>query len=384
MVGGVALEKILILDDDSLVLKALQRELSSDGHQIFLAQNISAAWDILNRHSVDLVLGEWRLDEGSTEGFFQHLKAACPRTERVMLSRIPPNRDLFQMLSNGLIAAFFPKPWEIPVFRDSLFSILETRRLLNSHHLLSRLSEIEHLPMIPERYREFCRVLESGGDAKALAEIVERDLAITARLLQMANSSVFSLHKISSVARAIVQLGVNLVKELVLALSLEQDLEDYLVDKTALSRLFDHSFQVNRCFRLIHERVFHAPPDRLHESFGITFNLGKVLLLRFFPDRWEEITYTMTSEQLNFYQAEQRVGFIPGHQELGAFLLRKWHFPHASVQMALNHHRPQAADPALRPFVEIVAFADDFLQNIDRAYSEKDLLEAFHARGNHE
>jgi DNA-binding response OmpR family regulator len=48
--------KILVIEDEDLMLKALEFRLKKDGYQVFTAKDGSAALDLLKEHRFDLVL----------------------------------------------------------------------------------------------------------------------------------------------------------------------------------------------------------------------------------------------------------------------------------------------------------------------------------------
>lgn len=79
------------------------------------------------------------------------------------------------------------------------------------------------LPMLPEVPRRLASAAASqSGDAKGLAELIRRDPGVAGRLLRVANSAAFgSAVPIVSLQQAVVRLGLDAVRRIALAISLE-------------------------------------------------------------------------------------------------------------------------------------------------------------------
>ncbi|MFQ5491673.1 MAG: HDOD domain-containing protein [Phycisphaerae bacterium] len=96
------------------------------------------------------------------------------------------------------------------------------------HALEERVLEAENLPSIPMVALKVLELTQNPEtSANEIAEVVQKDPALAAKLLKMANSSVFGMtKKVGSVQQAMVVLGMRTVKVLVLSFSLVDSFSD--------------------------------------------------------------------------------------------------------------------------------------------------------------
>ena len=106
---------ILLLDDESKVLSALQRALRA---QVALPDlHVEAFTDpflALNRICVcdfDLAISDYRMPQMSGVEFLQTLRDVAPRTVRMMLSASTEFDTVMHAVNEAQIFRFIPKPW---------------------------------------------------------------------------------------------------------------------------------------------------------------------------------------------------------------------------------------------------------------------------------
>lgn len=94
------------------------------------------------------------------------------------------------------------------------------------------------LPTLPEVALQVREALESEtAGADAIAMIIATDAALSARLLQVANSPLYGArHTIDSLQQAVARLGLKLVRSLVVSLAMKQIFQ-------ATSEALDHQFR---------------------------------------------------------------------------------------------------------------------------------------------
>jgi HD-like signal output (HDOD) protein len=96
-------------------------------------------------------------------------------------------------------------------------------------------SKVDSLPSLPETYAKLQQVIkdpDSGlGD---VAEVIEQDLAMSAKVLQLVNSAFFGIYKhIESPFRAVNLLGMDTIKALVLGVGVFSEM------KSPASKIFN-------------------------------------------------------------------------------------------------------------------------------------------------
>ena len=79
-------KRILIVDDEEIVTVALDRILSDAGFEVLTAGSVAESINVLSVASVDLVITDLRLSDGSGFDLVTHLKSEAPDTEVIVMT----------------------------------------------------------------------------------------------------------------------------------------------------------------------------------------------------------------------------------------------------------------------------------------------------------
>ncbi len=211
--------------------------------------------------------------------------------------------------------------------------------------IAKRLDKIEDLPTIPNTlHRVLSSIDEVTTSAQSMEEIIREDPVLTAKILKIANSPYYGLvTEVSSIARAVVILGFEEVKNLVIGLSLTNafagDLSFPGLDGSAL---WIHSFAVAHAAKLVAEAMETLDPDDLYTA-GLLHDIGRVLMCIYFREEMERIVALSRERGVPLTEAEQEVGL--SHSEVGAYLARKWKLSDLLFHVIRYHHHPQGGAP---------------------------------------
>lgn len=209
------------------------------------------------------------------------------------------------------------------------------RKILNS------IKDLPPMPKIIYKAREVMADEKSGF--KDIAEVIETDQAIAAKVLQVANSAYYGLSgMVSSIHQASVVLGHKTLEQLITMVSatslMGRHLRGYRMGSGALWR---HSLAVALCSRLIaKDRVPALENDAF--SVGLIHDAGKLAMDRYILERKVQVDQALASG-INFLKAEKQVlGF--DHTELASELSAKWKLPENHVSAMRFHHDPVASE----------------------------------------
>ena len=196
---------------------------------------------------------------------------------------------------------------------------------------------VSALPSLPETYRKLSLALDDPATPPArIASIIESNPPIAVKLMQLANSAFFSRRVAThDVAGAIVQLGINTVRHVVLQLEAFQLAATVRPNvRRHLSELQARSLRVADCAR----QLLPSAAQRSQAFMaGLLCDIGQVLLATLQQDRWEDI---VDEAHKNYQPIEavekERMGVC--HAEVGALLMGVWGLPHFTVESAACHH----------------------------------------------
>jgi len=193
---------------------------------------------------------------------------------------------------------------------------------------------------------------EDDVDLDSVAVEIERDPALTARLLQQANSSLLRLLRpVATVRDAVMVLGLNKVRALVLAMSMGQSYKD--VRGVELELFWHYSLCTATLARYI------CQPLRLDENIAFTAGLlhavGELVMHAGMPEYMSEMDVTLPLLAPN--RAEVQYSALEySYAEAGAALTQEWHLPKVLVNVIAQHARPLDADPP-QPLAAVVHLA---------------------------
>ena len=224
--------------------------------------------------------------------------------------------------------------------------------------LANALAAVQDLPAMTNILSEFlCAVQDDDWEPRHIAAIITRDPAITACILKVANSSLYSLQRqISNLEGAIAVLGLTTIKSLVMAASVKSMSRRFgLTEKLLLEDAIGGAL----CARAIARKTGRYDSE---EAFlgGLFRHMGKIAMNNLAPDNYSRIIQAVYNGEGNLAALERKY-FPFCHAAIGAALLDHWHFAPALVASTLYHGDPPPENPvgpAAGTLARIVAVAD--------------------------
>lgn len=174
------------------------------------------------------------------------------------------------------------------------------------------------LPTLPEVALQVREAIESdNAGADTVARVIAKDPALSARLLQVANSPLYpGSHNIDSLVHAVARLGVRLVRTLVTTLVMKQVFQTTSpVLQRQFRAIWDDGLQVAAISRVLADNVRHLENDQAMLG-GLIHNIGALPILTRVNDCYgPDIDGTVVAQLI------EEIGPTVGDQ-----ILRHWHF----------------------------------------------------------
>lgn len=205
--------------------------------------------------------------------------------------------------------------------------------------VVRRIDEISSLPHVA------LRVLEVANDPRAgaadLKEVMEVDVALSARVLRCVNSSAYAVRtKVTNLQQAIAYLGLKQVRNLAMAIGVSQMFrEDKAIGPYRRSQLWRHLVSVGVCARLIAMRLRYKAFEDVFLA-GLLHDIGLVL-----EDQYAHRQFVAILENLDLDKtlAENEHRFLLfDHARLGDRVGEQWKFPDSIRDAIRHHHAPEA------------------------------------------
>lgn len=117
--------RILVVDDEENVIKALRRSLRKEGYEIFSATGPAEALELLGRESMDLVISDHLMPDMTGLEFLKIVRVRHPDTMRLMLTGHADMQTAIDAINMGEIYRFLTKPWDDTELKVTLFLAFE-------------------------------------------------------------------------------------------------------------------------------------------------------------------------------------------------------------------------------------------------------------------
>jgi len=201
--------------------------------------------------------------------------------------------------------------------------------------------EIPTLPSIASAIME--KTLDDWANAKNLTGMVEKDTALAAKVLKVANSPFYHrIKEISTIRSAVVLLGMNVLRSIVLSISVINMFNGQKKNAIDLYRFWQHSISCAVCARMIAAKTL---PESEEDAFaaGLLHDIGKVVLDQHLcvHGEYQNVIDTVNTGTTDVIKCETSIVGV-NHADIGRKLLEKWNLPIVLCAAVGNHHsRPE-------------------------------------------
>lgn len=239
------------------------------------------------------------------------------------------------------------------------------------------LNRIKDLPPLPDSVQKIIEITNSHkASATDLSKVLERDQALTSKILKLVNSSYYGFSReITTISQATMLLGFNTIKSLALTATsynlLNRNLPAYEMEK---GMLWQHSIACATACRLIAKQIKYPNPEEAYIS-GLIHDIGKLMLDQYASDLFKQIITLTTTSEIPFDIAEKEIlGF--DHAQIGGKIAENWNFPITLVEAISHHHQPEEAKQN-QTLTYIVHLADTITEMIGIGIGNDSLKYAF-------
>ncbi|MFK7860637.1 MAG: HDOD domain-containing protein [Granulosicoccus sp.] len=336
------MKKVLFVDDEPAVLDGLQDLLH--GHRrrwdMTFKCGGEAAIDAMNDANYDVIVSDVRMPGIDGVEVLEYAKLNQPQSIRIALTGHTDERST--ILLTRLAQRFLRKPCSLDdldevVSRDcGLIKAFDNdiiRELVGS---AGRLTADENLH---QRLME--RLEAENSSIDEIIGIVEQDVALTAKVLQLVNSSFFRRQRsISSAKEAVGYLGADILRSLVLANQM------FEMTKTLQASPGFDPFRLQQHCMLTSTIARELVPDQeistVAFTAGLLHDIGKFIIARQKPELIPELVGKVDASHNSWVDAETERGILGcTHAEVGGCFLNLWGVPTSIVEAVTFHDSPE-------------------------------------------
>jgi putative nucleotidyltransferase with HDIG domain len=329
-------KRILFVDDDEFLLEGLRDALRPYRRrwQMSFVSSGEAALATLAAEPHDVIVCDLRMPGLDGASVLERTRQLSPATVRIVLSG---HADV-RMVSRAAAAAhrLVAKPCETEELTRILERSCALQDVATRVEMDRRAIGASALPSLPRAYAQLSEMLRGGSGGAEIAEVISQDIAMAAKVLQLANSAYFGRRQpTTSVTDAVAYLGTDTLRALLLhaeafrSFSIERSIPGFSLDE-----LQRHCLRVARLAQAISKEV-----GLTGEAFtsGLLHDIGLLILAAQAP---EDLTTTLArarSERRPIADIERERHGVT-HADIGAHLLSLWGLPHPVTEAIAGHH----------------------------------------------
>ena len=233
-----------------------------------------------------------------------------------------------------------------------------TRKRLD--RIISRGVALPALPKVADELMSLTREPVELIKIKTIVNLVQHDAGLSARILQMANSSYYSVtREVTNLHHAIVIIGLRDTINLLNFYLLMNTIPQFpTIEHFSSERFWAHSWECGTAARLLGrpQYLVRSSPGTLYLA-GLLHDVGKAVLAMHLTEEFGESLRVAREEGIPLYRAEKEVIGID-HAQLGGYLMTSWNLPGSTAMAAAFHHYPEEAEPEDQELAGLIHFAD--------------------------
>jgi len=168
-----------------------------------------------------------------------------------------------------------------------------------------------------------------------MARLVSSDQVLSARILRLANSPSYGFYRVATISNAMILLGVDVVKSLILSSSIFE-----IMEKSALG-LWEHSLGAGVAANIIAKRL-SLPDCEEIATAALLHDIGKVIVRLKLQDEYD-VLLAKTAESGSTLHELEREMLGTDHSEVGGWLGKNWFLPEKLVVPITFHHNVAGA-----------------------------------------
>lgn len=354
--------RILFVDDEKNILDGTRRMLwhmRTDWEMTF-TQSGDEALDAMAKKVFDVVVTDMRMPHMDGAELLSIVKERHPGAVRIILSGYA-EREM-TLKACRVAHQYLAKPSDSDTFKRVIGRSCALWSLMENQSLKHLVSQVDSLPSDPDAYDRIMTLLDqSEVSPQEIAQVIEEDLGMTAKILQLVNSAFFGLpRRFTDISEAVVYLGSKTLKSFALTDGLFSSFGSTNRSGVCPKNLFHHCRQVASIARYIAD-LEGLGKQMAEDAYlaGLLHDVGKLIIADKFPEIYRDITKSVPFNQEGALDLEaDAVG--ANHAEIGAYLMGLWGLAAPIVEAIAYHHQPSRS-PGVNPVLPGVVHAADIL-----------------------
>ena len=364
------MRRVLFVDDEPKILEGLRRMLRPQRHEweMAFAPGGEAALAMMEATSFDVIVSDMRMPGIDGAVLLRRVRELHPQVVRIVLSGHTELSTALQVVP--VAHQFLAKPCDAEMLRVAVERACHLKALLSDESIRRKVTALGDLPSVPRTYEALTQALGDPDTAlTTVAKIVEQDVGVSAKVLQLVNSAFFGIsNPITNIQSAVSYLGINTLKNLVLSVEIFRAFKPtHELQGFSLEKLQEHALLT------AHIAARLPVPKHLADIAivaGMLHDVGKLILAWKLSGHFEKLLAQALVARCPVNQVEEATaGF--SHAEIGAYLLGLWGLPYTVVEAVALHHRPNRVPRQNFDAISAVYIANLLAHDLEKSAGEE-------------
>ena len=333
------MKRILFVDDESKILDGIRRMLYSQRERwdMQFALGGEAALKACEECSFDVVISDMRMPGMDGATLLGHIRDRYPSAARLILSGYSENALARRAVP--VAHRFLAKPCNALELQSTIERMCSLQDVVSTPEIRKLVGTVGELPSLSTTYTLLTEaVSDPDSSITQVAEIIEEDIAMSAKILQLVNSAFFGLaQKVTSITTSVSYLGMDTIKNLALA---SEAFRVLVPDKRIPPGVCETMQLHAQRSAAIAGAISTDPHVREVAVIGaLLHDIGSLFLASSMPNEFCSARALTTEKGCAIFQAEEEL-MGTSHAEIGAYLLGLWGLPNLAVEAIAHHHHP--------------------------------------------
>jgi HD-like signal output (HDOD) protein len=321
----------------------LEAQAADSSWAVEIARSAPEARALLGRFNFVAAVADVQLADSNGLDLLDEFLRQQPKAMRIVLSDLVDTESTVKCVGRGHHHVL--KPCDASMLLNAVSQSVALESWSPSEPVQSLIAQMRRVPSPPRLYFQVAsEVQSSDASVEKVGEIISQDPAITAKVLQLANSALFGLRlQVANPVEAIGYIGLETTKALVLLAHTFSSFENVKLSVFSVESLWRHSVATGHFARRLGllESNQHDLADQAFAA-GLLHDIGKLLFAANMPGLFVEALALAREQCRRFWEVETQV-LGACHSELGACLLGIWGLPTSLVEAVALHHHPNRA-----------------------------------------
>jgi HD-like signal output (HDOD) protein len=333
------MKRVLFVDDEESILDGFRRLFRGDRErwELHFASSGEAALHACDAHAFDVVVSDMRMPGMDGATLLGIIRDRFPETARIVLSGY--SEEVLATRALSVAHRCLSKPCDPSELRSAIDQVCALEEMLGKPEIRKIVGTVSELPSLSSTYLQLLDVLKTPSTSiDTIVSIVNRDVAMSAKVLQVTNSAFFGLRqRVANLNEAVTYLGIATLKNLVLA----SEAFRVFVPRPGVPPSMCESLQRHSYATAIIASQLPVPPGLRDITMvaALLHDIGRLFLASVMPD--EYCSSLLLSEQNGYesFESEQEL-LGASHAEIGAYLMGLWGIPFPAIEAIAHHHQP--------------------------------------------